>query len=152
MLAVDGVPDEFVAEAAKRYIQGRVLRKSHTFLPTAPEFAIEARKCWTEAQVAAAPPKAIEPPTPSANEGLTPEEVEQRKAQVDALNASLAKRAPDPAPQRHVLTLDDDLAMSRDTPIPVSDHFRKFLQQQISEEAEARQNRAYSASQNGRAA
>ena len=146
MLAIEDIPDQFIAVAAKRYIQGRVVRKSHAFLPAAPEFAIEARKCWTEAQCAALPPKALPAPMPSANEGLTPEEVEARKAIVESLNAKLSAKSPAPAPRRHVLTLEDDLAMTRDKPLTISNRFHTLLQEQIAEESEARSRRNYTAS------
>ena len=146
MMAIEGIPDEWVAEAAKRFIQGRVLRKSHSFLPTPPEFALEARKAWEEARVAAYRTVALPPPTPSKNEGLSQEEVERREAIVAAMNAKLSPNLDDAPPRRRALTLDDELAMIRDRPLSVSPRFSAFLQEQMREEEASRQHRHYTAS------
>lgn len=51
LMALEGISPEYVAEAVKRFIQGKVERERHTFCPSAPELAIEARRLQTEARV-----------------------------------------------------------------------------------------------------
>jgi hypothetical protein len=48
-MAIDGIEDEFVAEAVRRFIRGEVKRERHAFMPTAAELAIEARRAKNEA-------------------------------------------------------------------------------------------------------
>lgn len=122
MLAIEGIPEEFVAEAARRYIQGRVLRKSHTFLPAAPEFAIEARKCWTEAQCAALPPKAL----PAPERIISPEERAEVERRMNELLGKLKASEPS-APRRHSMTLEEELLMGKDAFIPVSPRLQESL-------------------------
>lgn len=44
MLAVDDIPAEAVSKAAQAFIKGSVDRANHTFRPTPPELAKEARR------------------------------------------------------------------------------------------------------------
>lgn len=84
MMAIEGLPSESVAQAVKRFIRGEVKRDRHTFLPSAPELAREARDCRDTARAAAIPPKALPPP----EKPIDPAERER----VAALFTGLAKR------------------------------------------------------------
>ena len=44
--AIDGIPDMYVGEAARRMNAGMVKRNNMAFAPTPPEFAAEARRIW----------------------------------------------------------------------------------------------------------
>lgn len=81
LMALEGIEPRYVAEAVRRYIQGRVDRERHTFAPSTAELAREARDRRAKA-MAAAPKReqtALEAPVNPAI-----------KARVAALMAGLA--------------------------------------------------------------
>lgn len=81
-MAVDGVPQEHVAAAARRFIRGEVKRERSAFLPSAAEFAIECRRLRDES--AAAHHAAL--PAPEK-----PKEDPEMRAKIAAMFANLAR-------------------------------------------------------------
>lgn len=66
-MAVEGVPQEHVATAARRFIRGEVMRERSAFLPSSADFAKECRRIMNEHDAARyvplpAPPKPKEDP------------------------------------------------------------------------------------------
>lgn len=94
------------------------------------------------------PPLAIEAPPQQ-----TPEERKAVAEKFAKLSEDLGKPEPVSVSQRDLsqaekADLVQSLIAERDQPLTISHRFHTLLQQQISEEEEARQNRAHSASQN----
>lgn len=92
MMAVEDLPPEFVAQAVRRFIRGEVKRDRHTFLPTAPELAVEARKCRDEERGR----QYLALPKPKASERHLVSEEERAKVQrmMDDLSEKMAERHP----------------------------------------------------------
>jgi len=117
MMAIEDLPADAVAKAVRRFIRGEVKRDRHTFLPSAPELAREARDQRDAARAAAMPPKALPPPERRVSD--------EERAKVDALMADLAKRlGPPPKMQSGSFTYVGDplaeLEALRDVPISPS--------------------------------
>lgn len=81
-MAVEGVPQEHVAAAARRFIRGEVKRERSAFLPSAAEFAIECRRLRDETAAA----QYVALPAPQK-----PKEDPAMRAKIAAMFANLAR-------------------------------------------------------------
>lgn len=88
MMAIEGVPPQFVAAAVKRFIRGEVQRDKHTFLPSTAELAIEARRIEKQADIEARIAARAALPKPQEPERKPPTAEEREK--VAALFEGLA--------------------------------------------------------------
>lgn len=88
LLAIEDISAQFVASAVRRFIRGEVSRDKHTFLPSAPELAIEARRLEKQADVEARLAARAALPKP-LDEPSKPKTAEERE-KVAALMESLA--------------------------------------------------------------
>lgn len=109
-MAVDGIEPEHVAMAVQRFIQGRVDRHRHAFMPSAPELAIEARRLKDEAGAARAKPLALAKPDEEK-----PVDPEMRKRVMKMFEDLARKMQPKPKVAAGWLELkDDDLSACAD--------------------------------------
>ena len=83
MMAIEDIPEQFVAQAVRRFIRGEVKRDRHTFLPAAPELAREARNCRDEERGR----QYLALPKPEPQERRVSDE---ERAKVDEMMAKLA--------------------------------------------------------------
>lgn len=89
LLAVDGIAPENVAQAVKMFIQGRVKRNNHTFLPSTAELAVEARKIADQRGFEEYQEKLAALPKPEEKPAPTPEERAKVAAMMDEMVAKL---------------------------------------------------------------
>lgn len=134
-------PIKAITDAAQAFMSGRVAGYNPANRPTVAQWSVEACSRRDAMRAAAMPLRALPPP----EREIPPDERAAVEKQFKALISEMEAKEPR-QPRRHVLTLEDDLAMTRDKPLTISNRFHTLLQEQIAEEAEARSRRSYTAS------
>jgi len=132
LVAVDGIPDMYLGEAARRFLNGMAARNNPAFAPSPTELAIEAKRIWhrnLDLQRAATPSL---PPPETAKKSA--ESIERVRRVTMGLVAALApaddrpKRTADLSRADAMEALKQAAELARASgPIPASDELTSML-------------------------